>query len=77
MTAASPAMVVATLNVRNTADLWRDRAPLLVEQLAALDPHLVALQEVRRVPDQARRIAPDGWNVRRAFKTGPGRAWRC
>ncbi len=74
MSAASP-IVVATLNVRNTADRWRDRAPLLVEQLVALDPHVIALQEVRRLPDQARRIAPEGWQVRRTFKTGPKRFW--
>ena len=69
------AIVVATLNVRNTADRWRDRAPLLVEQLVALDPDVIALQEVRRFPDQARRIAREGWEVRRTFKTGPKRAW--
>ena len=74
MSGASP-VVVATLNVRNTADRWRERAPLLVEQLEALAPHVIALQEVRRVPDQAGRIAPEGWHGRRTFKTGPKRLW--
>jgi endonuclease/exonuclease/phosphatase family metal-dependent hydrolase len=78
------AIVVATLNVRNTADRWRDRGPLLVEQLVALDPDVIALQEVRRFPDQARGIAreasrrrPDQppWGMRTAYKTGPKRLW--
>ena len=75
---------MATLNVRNRADRWRERAPLLVEQLVELDPDLISVQEVRRIPDQARWIAreasrarPDGppWEVRKAFKTGPKRLW--
>jgi len=70
------AVVVATLNVRNTADDWRQRAPLLVEQLAALDPDVIGLQEVRRLPGQARRIARQAsagsarWTVRAEYKSG-------
>ncbi len=60
--------VVATLNVRNRADRWRERAPLLVEQLVALDPDLISVQEVRRIPDQAR------WIAREASRGPPGRA---
>ncbi len=76
-TPAPAGVVVATLNVRNTADRWRERAPLLVEQLVALDPDIVGVQEVRRFPDQARRIARAGGRsaVRKAFKTGPKRLW--
>jgi len=79
--AGEDAVVVTTLNVRNTADRWRERAPLLVEQLADLDPDIVGLQEVRRFPGQARWIArhtgPQGppWAVRPAYKTGLKRFW--
>ncbi len=78
---AAASVVVATLDVRNTADRWPARAPLLVEQLVSLDPDVVGLQEVRRFPDQARRIAREAagdcrrWTVRRAYKTGPKRMW--
>ncbi|HEX7277503.1 MAG TPA: endonuclease/exonuclease/phosphatase family protein [Acidimicrobiales bacterium] len=81
---AGSAVVVATLNVRNTADRWRARAPLLVEQLVALDPDVVGLQEVRRFPGQARWIAreatrrrgqPPEWAVRTAYKSGLKRLW--
>ncbi|MEA2900762.1 MAG: hypothetical protein QOH36_649 [Actinomycetota bacterium] len=77
-------LVVATLNLRNTADRWRERAPLLVEQLVELDPDVISVQEVRRIPDQARWIAREAsrrradsppWEVRTAFKTGPKRLW--
>lgn len=82
--AGSAAVVVATLNVRNTADRWRARSPLLVEQLVALDPDVVGLQEVRRFPSQARWIAreatrrrgrPPAWEVGGAYKTGLKRLW--
>jgi len=78
-------VVVATLNVRNTADRWRARAPVLVEQLVDLDPDVIALQEVRRFPGQARRIARDGaggrpepepaWEVRTTYKSGVKGLW--
>jgi len=80
--AGADSVVVATLNVRNTADRWRMRAPLLVAQLVALDPDVIGLQEVRRLPDQARWIARGsarhGWapaEVRRDYKTGWKRLW--
>jgi endonuclease/exonuclease/phosphatase family metal-dependent hydrolase len=70
-------LVLATLNVRHTADRWRARAPLLIEQLVALDPDVIGLQEVRRFPDQARwiarRAAPAGtaaWQIHKTYKTG-------
>jgi len=37
---------VATFNLRHDADDWDRRAPLCVEGLARLKPHLIALQEV-------------------------------
>ena len=48
---------MATLNARNTADRWWHRRPLLVRQLVDLMPEVIGLQEVRRIPSQARTIA--------------------
>jgi endonuclease/exonuclease/phosphatase family metal-dependent hydrolase len=50
------AVRVATLNLRNTADRWPARRGLLVRQLVALAPEVIAVQELRMVPDQARWI---------------------
>ncbi len=50
-------MRIATLNLRNTADRWRERRSLLVRQLVDLAPDVAGLQEVRTVPNQARWIA--------------------
>lgn len=67
--AAASVVIVGTLNVRNTADRWRSRRVLLLRQLAALQPALLGLQELRRFPDQA------GWIARQAsVGTGGGRA---
>ena len=49
-------MRVATLNVSNTADRWPARRDLLVRQLVALAPEVIAVQELRMMPDQARWI---------------------
>ena len=51
-----PNLRVGTLNVRNTADRWRERRELLVAQLAELRPDVVGLQELRRRPSQVRWI---------------------
>lgn len=53
------AVRIATLNLRNTADRWPARRGLLVRQLVALAPDVVAVQELRMVPDQARWIIAD------------------
>ena len=37
---------VATLNIRNLADRWFERLPLLLADMAALQPDLLGLQEV-------------------------------
>ncbi len=50
------AVRVATLNLRNTADQWPARRRLLVRQLVALAPDVIAVQELRILPDQARWI---------------------
>ncbi|MCA1692132.1 MAG: endonuclease/exonuclease/phosphatase family protein [Actinobacteria bacterium] len=45
------------MNCRNTANKWRKRAPLLVEQLVDLAPDVIGLQELRHFPSQGRKIA--------------------
>ena len=50
------AIRVGTLNLRNTSDRWKERAPLLIDQLVALRPDVIGLQEVRVPANQARWI---------------------
>jgi endonuclease/exonuclease/phosphatase family metal-dependent hydrolase len=78
------AVRIATLNLRNTADRWLARRSLLVRQLVALAPDVIALQELRIVPDQARWIAgevarlSDGelrYRRYRRPKSGPAGLW--
>ena len=77
-------MRIATLNLRNTADHWLARRGLLVRQLVALAPDVLALQELRILPDQGRWIAgavarASGGALRYAFhrrpKSGPAGLW--
>lgn len=77
-------MRVATLNLRNTADRWPARRGLLVRQLVALAPEVIAVQELRMVPDQARWIIGEvarasGGRLRyrsyRRAKTGAAGLW--
>ena len=42
---ADAALLVATLNLRNIADRWPERIPLLLADMAALQPDLIGLQE--------------------------------
>jgi endonuclease/exonuclease/phosphatase family metal-dependent hydrolase len=63
---------IATLNLRNTADRWPARRGLLVRQLVALAPEVIAVQELRMVPDQAR------WITAEVARQSAGRlAYRC
>lgn len=83
--AGASVVTVGTLNVRNTADRWRSRRTLLLRQLAALDPALLGLQEVRHFPDQAGWIAHQAslatgngrgpYTVHRTYKTGLLQFW--
>jgi endonuclease/exonuclease/phosphatase family metal-dependent hydrolase len=41
-----PIFSLVTINILNDLSLWKDRGPLLVKQLAELDPDLIAMQEV-------------------------------
>ena len=65
-------MRVATLNVRNTADRWPARRALLVRQLVALAPDVIAVQELRMVPDQARWVTGEV-----ARRSGGRLQYRC
>ena len=47
---------VATLNLRNLADRWDERLPLLLADMAALQPDLMGLQEVVYPAQQDRLI---------------------
>ena len=77
-------MHVATLNLRNTADRWRQRRLLLVRQLVDLSPDIMGVQELRMFPDQASWIVEEvarrtGGQLRyrayRRAKTGLGGLW--
>lgn len=61
---------VATLNILNLADRWSERLPLLLADMAALQPDLLGLQEVVHVMQQDRVIAAAG-----AGQYGILRAW--
>ncbi len=47
--ASADSLRLATLNLRCLVEEWDQRVPLIVEELAALDPDVIALQEVCRV----------------------------
>jgi endonuclease/exonuclease/phosphatase family metal-dependent hydrolase len=51
---------VATLNIRNMADRWFERLPLLLADMAALQPDLLGLQEVVYVMQQDRLMGAAG-----------------
>ena len=51
---------VATLNILNLADRWPERLPLILADMAALQPDLLGLQEVVFVMQQDRIISVAG-----------------
>jgi endonuclease/exonuclease/phosphatase family metal-dependent hydrolase len=51
---------VATLNIRNLADRWDERLPLILSDMAALQPDVLGLQEVVYVLQQDRLIGAAG-----------------
>ena len=53
-------LLVATLNIRNLADRWDERLPLILADMAALQPDLLGLQEVVYVLQQDRVIGSAG-----------------
>jgi endonuclease/exonuclease/phosphatase family metal-dependent hydrolase len=51
-----PSICVGTINLRHNADRWKERAPLLIEQLLTLDLDAIGMQEVHVPSDQGARI---------------------
>lgn len=59
---------VATLNIRNIADRWPERLPLLLADMSALQPDVLGLQEVVFPMQQDRLIGSAGEGRYRAFR---------
>jgi endonuclease/exonuclease/phosphatase family metal-dependent hydrolase len=53
-------LLVATLNILNLADRWPERLPLLLAEMAALQPDLMGLQEVVYPMQQDRLLGAAG-----------------
>lgn len=64
---------VATLNILNLADRWPERLPLILADMAALQPDLLALQEVVYVMQQDRLIGAAGEGQYAAIRGWAGR----
>jgi endonuclease/exonuclease/phosphatase family metal-dependent hydrolase len=64
---------VATLNIRNFADRWPERQGLVYADMAALQPDLLALQEVVYVLQQDRLIGAAGEGTYAAIRGWAGR----
>ncbi len=64
---------VATLNIRNLADRWDERLPLLLADFAALQPDVIGLQEVVYPLQQDRLIGAGGAGEYRAVRGWAGR----
>jgi endonuclease/exonuclease/phosphatase family metal-dependent hydrolase len=64
---------VATLNIRNIADRWEERLPLLLADLRALQPDVMGLQEVVYPMQQDRLLGAAGEARYRATRAWAGR----
>jgi endonuclease/exonuclease/phosphatase family metal-dependent hydrolase len=64
---------VATLNILNLADRWPERLPLLLADMAALQPDVLGLQEVVYVMQQDRLIGAAGEGYYEATRGWAGR----
>ena len=64
---------VATLNLRNLADRWDERLPLLLADMAALQPDLLGLQECVYPLQQDRLLGAAGEGRYDAVRGGAGR----
>ena len=64
---------VATLNIRNLADRWDERLPLLLADMAALQPDLIGLQEVVYPLQQDRLIGAAGEGRYESYRAWAGR----
>jgi endonuclease/exonuclease/phosphatase family metal-dependent hydrolase len=56
----SDELLVATLNLRNIADRWPERIPLLLADMAALQPDIIGLQECVFAVQQDRLLGSAG-----------------
>jgi endonuclease/exonuclease/phosphatase family metal-dependent hydrolase len=64
---------VATFNILNLADRWAERLPLILSDMAALQPDLLGLQEVVYVMQQDRLIGAAGHGRYEAIRGWAGR----
>ena len=64
---------VATLNILNLADRWPERLPLILADMAALQPDMLGLQEVVYVMQQDRLIGAAGEGRYAAIRGWAGR----
>ena len=64
---------IATLNIRNLADRWPERLPLLLADMAALQPDLLGLQEVVYPMQQDRLLGAAGEGRYAAVRGWAGR----
>jgi endonuclease/exonuclease/phosphatase family metal-dependent hydrolase len=67
-------LLVATLNLRNIADRWPERIPLLLADMAALQPDLIGIQECVFAVQQDRLIGAAGeghYETRRGWAARP------
>jgi endonuclease/exonuclease/phosphatase family metal-dependent hydrolase len=64
---------VATLNIRNLADRWTERLPLLLADFASLQPDLLGLQEVVFPMEQDRIIGSAGPSPYQLVRAWAGR----
>jgi endonuclease/exonuclease/phosphatase family metal-dependent hydrolase len=64
---------VATFNILNLADRWPERSPLILADMAALQPDLLALQEVVYPMQQDRLIGAAGEGRYAAIRGWAGR----
>lgn len=64
---------VATLNILNLADRWHERLPLILADMAALQPEILGLQEVVYVMQQDRVIGAAGEGHYGALRGWAGR----
>jgi endonuclease/exonuclease/phosphatase family metal-dependent hydrolase len=73
MLPAMGSLHVATLNIRNIADRWEERLPLLLADMRALQPDVIGLQEVVYPMQQDRLLGGAGESRYRAIRAFAGR----
>ena len=66
-------LLVATLNILNLADRWEERLPLLLADMAALQPNVIGLQEVVYPLQQDRLLGAAGEGRYEAVRGWAGR----